>query len=169
MKISLDLHRSHGVSDRRFGGGASCPASPPPRGDATGQTSAVTKTPQIQRIPRQNQGRIQDFSQGRAPSDALVLECCSMVYVLNGTHPSQGGRRPLQRLTLMGSGSAPENSLAGSKIPGQSRFNTDRENQGIHSSGSHNLFSRSNHRRPHRGAPGGTVRRMIPRVVPKWS
>ena len=30
------LHRSHGVSDRRLGGGAQGPACPPPRGDATG-------------------------------------------------------------------------------------------------------------------------------------
>ena len=30
MKISSDLRRSHGVSDRRLGGGASCLVCPPP-------------------------------------------------------------------------------------------------------------------------------------------
>ena len=32
MKISSDLHRSHGVSDRRLGGGQVAPLAPPPPG-----------------------------------------------------------------------------------------------------------------------------------------
>ena len=56
MKISSDLYRSHGVSDRRLGG-ASCPVCPPPpRGDATGNcpscppSSAAPLNPQTGRV-----------------------------------------------------------------------------------------------------------------------